>query len=369
MRHMIRLFILFILCTPVVFSLSAEAQPSAPAASQLPQAAPPRATPPAAPVPPSPPLPRIRVQGNRFLNAKGDTLLFRGLSVADPDKIDREGHWDKAFFRQVRDMGTMLVRLPVHPSAWRARTPEGYLPLLDSAVAWCGELGMYVIIDWHSIGNLDLELFQDPMYNTSKTETYAFWRTIVHHFNGNSTVAFYELFNEPTSYGGQLGPVSWSHWKQINEELIRLIRSYDTKTDTKTDNQTIELVAAFDWAYDLTPLREEPIQADNIGYVVHPYPFKRPQPWEPRWDEDFGFAAARYPVIATEIGFEIKPGDPADGAEHYGTRITQYLESRGISWVAWVYDPEWWPALLKSWDNFPLTGTGEFFKKALNKKR
>jgi endoglucanase len=306
-------------------------------------------------------LPRISVRGNRFVGDKGDTVLFKGLSIADPDKVEKQGHWNKSFFRQVREMGTMLVRLPVHPSAWRARTPEGYLALLDSAVAWCGELGMYVIIDWHSIGNLDLELFQDPMYNTSKTETYEFWRTISRHFHGNSTVAFYELFNEPTSYRGELGPVSWSRWKQINENIIRLIRAYDTRT--------IELVAGFDWAYDLTPLREEPIEADNIAYVVHPYPNKRGQPWEPRWDEDFGFAATGYPVIATEIGFSVRPGDPADGAEHYGTRITQYLERRGISWMAWVYDPQWGPALLQSWDNFPLTGSGEFFKNALHGNR
>ncbi len=37
--------------------------------------------------------------------------------------------------------------------------------------------------------------------------------------------------------------------------MIHLIRSFDT--------ETIPLVAGFDWAYDLTPLREEPINADK----------------------------------------------------------------------------------------------------------
>jgi endoglucanase len=145
----------------------------------------------------------------------------------------------------------------------------------------------------------------------------------------------------------------------MNESIIHLIRSYDA--------ETIELVAGFDWAYDLTPLREEPINADNIAYVTHPYPFKRSQPWEPKWEEDFGFAAQRYPVIATEIGFEVGKNDPADGAENYGQRITSYLEKNNISWVAWVYDPEWWPQMIKSW-NYDLTPTGEFFKSAMQKK-
>ena len=76
----------------------------------------------------------ISVKGNKFINAKGDTVLFRGVSIADPDKIDHEGHWNKMLFEKVKDMGVMLVRIPVHPVAWRERTPLKYLSLLDSAV-------------------------------------------------------------------------------------------------------------------------------------------------------------------------------------------------------------------------------------------
>ncbi len=77
----------------------------------------------------------ISVKGNKFINAKGDTVLFRGVSIADPDKIDHEGHWNKMLFEKVKDMGVMLVRIPVHPVAWRERTPLKYLSLLDSAVS------------------------------------------------------------------------------------------------------------------------------------------------------------------------------------------------------------------------------------------
>ncbi len=304
-------------------------------------------------------LPLISVKGNHFVNPSGEVILFKGVSIGDPDKIDHEGHWDKSLFEHIKDFGAMIVRIPVHPVAWRKRTPKHYLSLLDSAVSWCTAEGIYVDIDWHSIGNLETELFQDSMYNTTLKETYEFWRTIAHHFNGNNTIAFYEIFNEPTSYRGQLGNISWGKWKEINESIIHLIRA--------CDSTTIPLVAGFDWAYDLTPLREEPINAENIGYVTHPYPFKRTQPWEPKWEEDFGFAARKYPVIATEIGFSARAGDPDDGAEHYGSRIIQYLQENGISWVAWVYDPEWAPQILKSW-KFDLTRCGGFFKKALQEK-
>jgi endoglucanase len=185
-------------------------------------------------------LPQIMAKGNKFVKSKGDTILFRGLAISDPDKLENQGHWNKNHFEKVKEMGAMIVRIPVHPVAWRERTPSKYLELLDQAVEWCTELEMYVVIDWHSIGNLKMELFQNPMYETTQKETCEFWRTIAGHFRGHNTIAFYELFNEPTHFRGFLGDMSWSEWKKINEDLIRLIRSYD--------KQTIPLVAGFDWA-------------------------------------------------------------------------------------------------------------------------
>src|SRR5215213_11631726 len=95
----------------------------------------------------------IRVQGNHFVDPDGKTVLFRGVSIADPDVLEHQGHWNKQLFQQVKDLGANIVRLPVHPAAWRERTPAKYLALLDQAVQWSTDLGIYVIIDWHSIGN------------------------------------------------------------------------------------------------------------------------------------------------------------------------------------------------------------------------
>jgi endoglucanase len=302
-------------------------------------------------------LPLISVKANRFVDPQGNAVLFRGVSISDPDKIELQGHWGREHFVKVQQYGAKLVRIPVHPVAWRLRGPGEYLKLLDQAVAWCTELGLYVDIDWHSIGNLKAGLFQDPMYETSLEETAQFWRTIARRYAGNNTVAFYELFNEPTTYQNQLGRASWGEWKTINEDLIAIVRAFDT--------ETIPLVAGFDWAYDLTPLLIDPIQAENVGYITHPYPWKRAKPWEPKWQENFGFAAARYPIVASEIGFEPeKPGAPDAG---YGEAIVSYLESQGISWIAWVFDPEWGPKLIQSWDTYAPTESGAFFGQAMKR--
>ncbi|MEL6653537.1 MAG: glycoside hydrolase family 5 protein, partial [Bacteroidota bacterium] len=133
----------------------------------------------------------------------------------------------------------------------------------------------------------------------------------------------------------------------------------------------IPLVAGFNWAYDLTPVRERPIQAEGIAYVSHPYPQKRPKPWTEQWTQDWGFVKETYPIILTEIGFA---GEEEKGAhvpvisdESYGEAITDYCAERDISYVVWVFDPRWAPGLFSDWD-YTLTRHGKFFKAKMQQK-
>jgi hypothetical protein len=103
------------------------------------------------------------------------------------------------------------------------------------------------------------------------------------------------------------------------------------------------------------------VNAEGIGYVTHPYAHKRTPPYELKWEEDFGFAAAKFPVLATELGFVLSNWQ--DNLD-YGKAIIKYLEGRGIGWVWWVFDPEWKQNMFESWETFKLTGSGEFFKQA-----
>lgn len=306
-------------------------------------------------------LDTIRVVGNRFVDLDGNPMIFRGVAIADPDKLVRQGHWNKGLFEEVKSWGANVVRIPVHPVAWRGRGTDSYLELLDEAVTWATELELYVMIDWHSIGNLETGLFQHPMYDTTKQETLEFWRTIARRYQGIPTVAFYDLFNEPTMYNGQLGTTDWSRWKAFNEEMIGVIYAHD--------RNVIPLVSGFNWAYDLTPVREQPIDAVGIGYVSHPYPMKVEEPWEPKWERDYGFVADRYPVFVTEFGFILEDHPdahiPAIGDERYGEIITDYFDKKGISWTAWCFDPDWPAQLISDWSYTP-TVAGTFFKGVMS---
>ncbi len=306
-------------------------------------------------------LPFISVSGKNFVDQNGEIVIFRGVSTSDPDKLEKERMWNKSLFKELKDWGVNLVRFPVHPEAWRERGQEVYLSLLDDGINWSKEFGMHVIIDWHSIGNLRTELYQHPRYNTTKTETFRFWKTIAERYKGNSTVAFYELFNEPTRQQGTLGKISWQEHKELMEEIIGIINAYDANV--------VSLVAGFNWAYSLEEVRYEPIAYPNVAYVSHPYPMKREKPWEEKWEKDWGFVADNYPIIATELGFMKADGPGAhipvivEDLE-YGETIVNYFNKKGISWVAWVFDPVWSPQMIQSW-KFEPTMQGEFFKSKM----
>lgn len=309
-------------------------------------------------------LSQVSVKGNKFVTADGNTIVFRGLNISDPDKLEKEGRWDRRHFEEMKRWGANLVRIPVHPRAWRSRGKEAYLKLLDEGVAMAEEQGMYVTIDWHSIGNLKNEMYQSDGYETTQKETFEFWRAMAQHFKGNSTVAFFELFNEPTVMGGKLGSLSWVQWKNLIEEIILIIRSNGATA--------VPLIAGFNWAYDLKEIAKNPIDAEGIGYVSHPYPQKREKPWEDKWTKDWGYVAEKYPLMLTEIGFS---GEEEKGAhvpvisdESYGQAITKYADERGISYVIWVFDPHWAPMLFSDW-NYTPTRQGAYFKKAMQDYR
>lgn len=309
-------------------------------------------------------LSRVTAKGNQFVTADGKPIVFRGLAASDPDKLARDRHWNRQYFEEAKSWGANIVRLPVQPSAWRSQGKEDYLRLLDQGVGWAKELRLYVIIDWHSIGNLAEEKYhRRDAYRTTRLETIEFWSTIAKHYAGENTVAFFELFNEP-ALGEKLGNCSWQQWKQIMEETIATIRT--------NGGTAVPLVAGFDFGYDLTPVAKFPINAEGIGYVSHPYAMKRKAPWPDQWTKDWGFVADTYPVFATEIGF--CPADdkqahiPVIGDEAYGDVLTSYFERKGISYAVWCFDPDWAPTLIRDW-TFAPTRQGAYFKQAFQKKR
>ncbi len=298
----------------------------------------------------------ISIKGNQFVDQQGAQVRFKGLAIADIHKIIGDGHWSRKHFHAVKKWGANIVRIPIHPGKFRKLGKEKYLQRLDEAVRWCEEYEMYVIIDWHSIGNLKTQKFESHDKITSVKETLSFWDLVSKRYADNPTVAFYEIFNEPARTYQGYGKCTWLQWKLMVEKIIDTIRA--------NDKRTITLVAGFDWAYDLREAAADPIARKNIAYVAHPYPGKCEPPREPHWEEHFGFLANRFPIFVTETSFAYTGEHSVDADGSFRNAILKYLDQKQISWCAWVFDPDWFPSLIDSYD-YGATKPGSFFKNAL----
>lgn len=302
-------------------------------------------------------LPKVEVKGKDFV-AEGKTFRLRGVSMSDPDKLERAGHWNIEYFKLAKSWGCNVVRFPIHTYTWRYRGKDDYCSLLDKGIEWARQTGMYVVLDWHAIGNLHSDSWPGFNYMTNKKETAEFWKEMAIRYKGNTTVCMFELFNEPEN---EKKPLEWNDWRAYSEELVDTIRKYDA--------ERICAVAGMNWAYNLNEVVENPVKREGICYVTHPYPKGHQQPWEPQWTRDWGHVAEKYPIIATELGFVIKgergEHDPVIGDETYGKAIMEYFRKHGISYTVWCLDPDWSPAMLDDYEGTPSPRQGRFFKNEI----
>jgi hypothetical protein len=313
------------------------------------------------------PLPLLKVQGNRIVDPKGHRVILKGLNVGYPFQIQQEGHWSEAFIKEAASWGAKLLRIYIDPQHYRQIGIEKTFMELDQAVEWSKKYGMYVMLDWHSIGNPVMGIFQPPWEEAMRTtpdEMKEFWAAAATHYKDEPAVAFYEIFNEPSAIPWKGGRLSWKEWRDVADSVIDVIYS-------KNPN-AIPVVGGLEWAYDLTGVAAEPLKNTGIVFAAHPYPGHAPKDsWEAEWERHFGYLSKEHPVMLTEFGFD--PNDTVLPSQYkadkeYGKRILKFADKHGMSWTAFVFvaSPGWPMRLIKDW-NYTPTESGAFFKKRLHK--
>lgn len=55
-------------------------------------------------------------RGNHYVNAEGDSIVFRGLCCSDPIKLYNDSMWNERYFDEMADWGANVVRFAIHPS-------------------------------------------------------------------------------------------------------------------------------------------------------------------------------------------------------------------------------------------------------------
>lgn len=288
---------------------------------------------------------QLRAEGNRLVDADGQTVILRGLMPSDPAMLRRKGKFKRLFFDGMADSGANVIRLPVHPERWE-RDPDYLWRYLDPAVAWNGEIGVYVIIDLHFIGDIgtDRGAQMPDIRIPSRDFAVEFWQQVAIYFKDTPHVVF-EIFNEPAEIPAE-------DWRANAQALVDVIRA--------TGAKQLIIVGGVEYSRDLSWVLDKPIDDDNLAYAAHIYPAHSRYNWD-RW---FGSVSEKYPVLMTEWGWmESDPGGEqpylVGSQKTYGEPFLNYLDQHEIGWVACWYDDEWKPAMFeKGFEK--LTPFGEF---------
>lgn len=296
-------------------------------------------------------LPPLVVDGNRLRTAAGDDVVLRGVMIPEPEVVHADHHFNARFVEEVAATGATVIRIPVHPGHWL--TDEDYLwRYLDPLVRWAGEAGMYAIIDWHSIGNpvTGTAPHEPDLYAHTDALNHAFWTQVAGYF-ADAPHVLMEVFNEPQG-------ISEDAWRNAATDLVATIRAQGATQPV--------IVGGIEYGRILTWVLDEPLADDAVIDASHIYPVHAPG----GWDTWFGAVAEQHPVLITEWGFI--DDDVAPAPEHaylrgtaagFGEPFLDYLDERGIGWVACWWHDRWQPALLD--DDGAPTRSGRFILDAL----
>lgn len=194
----------------------------------------------------------LSVKGTKIVNEKGEVVSLAGNSMFwSNDYYRGNGFYNKNVAQYLKDdWKSEIIRIPmtadpdIHDSyIFDTATNQSKLEKLVDA---CIDLGLYVIIDWHS-------------HNAHKTEkeAIAFFTKMAKKY-GKYPNVIYEIYNEPLK-------VSWDDdVKPYSEKVIAAIR--------KIDPDNIIVVGSPHWSQDVDKASLNPIVGyKNIAYTLHFY--------------------------------------------------------------------------------------------------
>ncbi len=308
----------------------------------------------------------FHTEANRIVDQNGAVQLFHGVAVPDVLWIYERndagiGFFDERLFRTAADWKANILRLSISPALFRKHGPEETLKALDASVAFARRYGLYLIVNFHTIGFPPDSRYKSlvdwrygELYRTDDAEIEAFWRLISKRYRNEPAIAFYELINEPVrimadgsfDYSGDAA--AWTLWRDYAEHLVDIIR--------RNDPAKTVIVGGLEFAYDLSHAVEIPVRRPNIVYATHPYAGAN---WKRSWNEAFLQTARSVPVFATEFGWgDAHPEASDQGGGPYRQTIFAAFDAAGISWTAWSMSHTFPPSLLATPDFSAVTDYG-----------
>lgn len=295
---------------------------------------------------------KLSVKGTQLVDANGNAYQIQGVSTHGinwfPEYVNKEG------FQSMRDdWGINCVRLAMYTaesnSYCEGGNKEQLKTLVKQGVDYATELGMYVIIDWHILHDLD------P--NKYKKDALEFFDEMAGLYADYDNV-LYEICNEPN------GGTSWSQVKDYANEVIPVIK--------KHDENAVIIVGTPTWSQDVDLAAMDPIEGyDNIMYTIHFYADTHRDNIRQKMEKALD---AGIPVFCTEFGVCDASGSGANNFDE-GNKWIQAMDDNGVSYCIWnLSNKNETSSLIKSgctkksgWTKDDLSEAGVWYIEVLGK--
>lgn len=254
----------------------------------------------------------LQVEGTNIVDTNGDIFQIAGVSTHGlawfPDYVNKD-----AFLSIRDDWGANTIRLAMYTAEnggyCEGGNKDNLKALVKSGVNYATELGMYAIVDWHILHDLD------P--NKYKSDAIAFFDEMSREFKDQDNV-IYEICNEPN------GGTSWSQVKSYALEVIPVIRA--------NDPNAIIIVGTPNWCQFVDDAANDPItEYDNLLYAVHFYADTHRDDIRNRMVTAIGKGL---PVIISEFSICEASGNGYNNIEQANIWI-DLLDQYNVGFVAW----------------------------------
>lgn len=300
-------------------------------------------------------LPWLHVDGNKIKDPSGNVVILRGVCTQNIRGQINSNFTLNRLIDTLTDVDnpdsnspgwyTKIIRFTVEAPVAMDLTTY-YTTYLKPSVDYATSKGLYVIIDYHHIADVQ----------GHDQGVKAFWEFMAPKFKEYSNV-LYEIYNEPINQS-----FTWNAFYPYMQSWINVVRKHAP--------HNLILAGSPWWDQRMSGSVTKPFTGGNIVYVAHVYPQHFTYPSN---KSEVQQTAAVHPVFMSEWGFRQGATDNLlkGTITGYGVPIMAWAEQLGLSWTAWCADNDWEPAMFNNdWTlRVSENDMGGFVKDTLYAKR
>jgi len=305
----------------------------------------------------------VATQGKRFLAPDGTPILFKGINLGN--WLLPEGYMFKfksansprliqtvfnqligedgagMFWRTYRDRyitrediqfvkraGFNSVRIPFNYRLFVSSDNPSRLDgpgweLVDRAIRWSKEFGLYAVLDMHGApggqtgDNIDDSWGYPFLYESEESQalTIRIWCELARRYKNEPAVAGYDLLNEPIPHY-----LDASHFNPKLEPLYRRI----VEAIRRVDTNHIVFLGGAQWNTNFKVFG--PPFDNRLAYTFHKY-----------WTEPTQAVIQEYLDFSDQYNVPLWMGESGENTDDWIAKFRDVLEQNGIGWCFWPY--------------------------------